>query len=93
MLKSALDQFCDGVSGYEIWGAIQSANVETHCIRIPKLPRKQVPNAIFWTFTKKTQFDNNLEILDYEILGISMKAVSKKPKYWFSRHPGMRSIP
>ncbi len=77
-LKSALDQFCDGISGYEIWGAIQSANVETHCIRIPKLPRKQIPNAIFWTFTKKTSFDKNLEILDYEILGdISESGVKK----------------
>ena len=68
-LKSALDQFCEGISGYDIWGAIQSANVETHCIRIPKLPRKQISNAIYWTFTKKTPFDKNLEILDYEILG------------------------
>ncbi len=77
-LKSALDQFCEGTSCYDIWAAIQSANVVTHCIRIPKLPRKQVSNAIFWTFTKKTPFDKNLEILDYEILGdISETGIKK----------------
>ncbi len=68
-LKAALDQFCEGVSHYDIWGAIQSAKVETRCIRIPKLPRKQVANAIFWTFTKKNPFDKTTEILDYEIIG------------------------
>jgi len=68
-LKAALDQFCEGLSHYTVWGAIQSAKVETRCIRIPKLPRKQVANAIFWTFTKKTPFDKKSEILDYEIIG------------------------
>ena len=68
-LQSALDQFCADSKAYDIWGAIQSANVETHCIRIPKLPRKQIDNAIFWTFTRKSPFDKHTEILDYEILG------------------------
>ncbi len=68
-LKAALDQFCDDSTHYDVWGAIQSAKVETRCLRIPKLPRKQVANAIFWTFTKKTPFDKNSEILDYEVLG------------------------
>jgi len=68
-LKAGLDQFCEGLSNFNLWGAIQSANVETRCIRIPKLPRKQVANAIFWTFTKKTPFDKKSDILDYEIIG------------------------
>jgi len=77
-LKAALDQFCEGLSHYDIWGAIQSAKVETRCIRIPKLPRKHVANAIFWTFTKKTPFDKNSEILDYEIIGDIAEGVVKK---------------
>lgn len=68
-LKSALDQFCSETKTYDIWGAIQSANVETHCIRIPKLSRKQIPNAIYWTFIKKSPFDKTQETLDYQILG------------------------
>jgi type IV pilus assembly protein PilM len=68
-LKAALDQFSEGSSSFDIWGSIQSAKVETRCIRIPKIPRKQISNAIFWTFTKKTPLDKNSEILDYEIIG------------------------
>ncbi|MEJ2155594.1 MAG: hypothetical protein P8X96_09680 [Desulfobacteraceae bacterium] len=68
-LKAALDQFCQESSNFDIWGAIQSAKVETRCIRIPKLPRSQISNAIFWTFTKKSPFDKGSEILDYEMIG------------------------
>lgn len=68
-LKTAVDQFTEGITHYDIWAAIQSAKVETRSIRIPKLPRKQVYNAVFWKFTKKIPFDKNLELLDYEIIG------------------------
>jgi type IV pilus assembly protein PilM len=68
-LKSALDQFCADQRRAVIWSAIQSARVETRCIRIPKVPRKQIPSAIYWTFTKRIAFDKAEELLDYEILG------------------------
>ncbi len=68
-LKSALDHFCETAFSFDIWAAIQSANVETRSIRIPKVPRKQIANAVFWTFTKKVSFNENEEILDYEIIG------------------------
>ena len=69
LLKTNLVDFCDSPSNYDIWGAIQSANVETRSIRIPKVPRKQIANAVFWTFTKKVSYNENEEILDYEIIG------------------------
>ncbi len=68
-LKSAMVDFCGKDSHCVIWGAIQSANVEIRCIHIPKLQRKQMANAIYWTFTKKVALNENLEMLDYEILG------------------------
>ena len=69
ILKSALDQFCAKTGKYQIWSAIGSADVEIRCITIPKVPRKQVANAVFWTFTKKVAFNQSTEFLDYEILG------------------------
>jgi Tfp pilus assembly PilM family ATPase len=69
ILKSTLDQFCEGSSQYDIWGAIQSANVETRSIRIPKVPRTQIANAVFWTFTKKIAFNEHEELLDFEVIG------------------------
>jgi Tfp pilus assembly PilM family ATPase len=78
LLKSTLDQFCGEPQSPVIWSAIQSARVETRCIRIPKVHRKQIANAIFWTFTKKIEFDKAEELLDFEILGdITQDGVKK----------------
>lgn len=78
ILKENLDRFCAGSSNYEIWSAIASANVEIRCLRIPKLPAKQIPNAVYWTFTKKVTYNPTSEILDYEILGdVAEGGVSK----------------
>ncbi len=69
ILKENLDSFCGSPANQNIWSAIPSAKVETSCIRIPKLPRKQIRNAIYWTFTKRISYNAQEEILDYEILG------------------------
>ena len=78
LLKTTLDQFCGDKGRYDIWSAIASAKVETRCLRIPKLPRNQVANAVFWTFTKTVEFNESDELLDFEILGdISEQGVKK----------------
>jgi Tfp pilus assembly PilM family ATPase len=43
--------------------------VETRYIRIPKLPKKQIPNAVFWTFSKEVDFNEKQMLLDFRILG------------------------
>jgi type IV pilus assembly protein PilM len=78
LIKNNVARIVGRDQNYEIWSAIPSANVETRCIRIPKLPRKQIKNAIFWTFTQKVSFNEQEELLDYEILGdISEGGVKK----------------
>ncbi|MFZ1987324.1 MAG: pilus assembly protein PilM [Desulfatitalea sp.] len=77
-LKSGLDQVCGDGPSCDIWSAIPSAKVETRSLRIPKLPRKQIPNAIYWTFTKKVVFHEKEEILDYETLGEIVEGGAKK---------------
>ena len=78
LLKTTLNQFCGGESNMAVWAAITSANVETRCLHIPKLPAKQVQNAVFWTFTKKVPLNASEELLDYEILGdVSQGGVKK----------------
>ncbi len=53
----------------DIWCTSTSKKVETRCIRIPKVAKKQISNAVYWTFTKEVQFDENNMLLDYQILG------------------------
>lgn len=69
LLKSGLDRLCGDDAACDIWGAIPSAEVEVRYLRVPKLKRKQMANAIFWTFTNKVAFNKHEEILDYEIIG------------------------
>lgn len=68
-LKSALNDFCGDIKNVEIWSAISSANVTTRYLRIPHVPKKQVANAVYWTFKKEVSFNENKEIFDFEVLG------------------------
>ncbi len=68
-LAAILTRFCTGLKRYDIWCCVASAKVETRCIRIPKLPKKQIPNAVFWTFSKEVSFSDKDMLLDFRILG------------------------
>lgn len=68
-LQEGLDRICGTGAPCDIWAAIPSAKVEVRYLRVPKLKRKQMANAVFWTFTNKVAFNEKEEILDYEILG------------------------
>ena len=68
-LKSVLKKFCDSSETVEIWSAISSTNVETRYLRIPKVPKKQMVKAVFWTYKKDISFDEHNDIFDYEVLG------------------------
>ena len=57
-LKSALNDFCGDLRNVEIWSSISSANVTTRYLRIPLVPKKQVANAVYWTFKKYRFFYN-----------------------------------
>lgn len=77
-LKAGLDQIIGNGPKCDIWSAIPSGKVETRSLRIPKLARKQIPNAIYWTFTKKVTFNEKEELLDYEIIGETVEGGAKK---------------
>ena len=68
-LQSALKEFCGDLKNVEIWSAISSANVTTRYLRIPLVPKKQVANAVYWTFKKEVSFNENKEIFDFDVLG------------------------
>jgi type IV pilus assembly protein PilM len=67
-LKRALNDYCGSPDRVHVWSVISSARVETRCVRIPKLPRKQVANAVYWTFTKEVRFNREEELIDFEVL-------------------------
>ncbi len=67
-LKQSLENFGVVKHRSELWSAISSVKVEMRCVRIPKLPKKQIPNAVYWVFTKEVPFKKDEEFLDFKLL-------------------------
>lgn len=68
-LKQNLSRFCGSSKKLQIWGNISSARVEIRYLRIPKVPQKQIPNAVFWSHKKVAPYNEKEAIFDFEILG------------------------
>ena len=68
-LQMALSSFGLPARGVEVWGSISSAHVEIRRLIIPKLPKKQLFNAVFWTYKKEAPFDDKESVFDFEVLG------------------------
>ncbi|MCJ8501985.1 pilus assembly protein PilM [Desulfatitalea alkaliphila] len=68
-LQAALERIGANEGHCEIWSAIPSARVELRCLRVPKLKKRQLTNAVHWTFTTKVALNEQEELLDFDILG------------------------
>ncbi len=74
-LKAELSTFCRSVKKPLIWTLMSSANVDIRHIRIPKVPNKQIENAVLWTVKKDAPYNweavhSEAEtIFDFEVLG------------------------
>lgn len=68
-LRSAITDFYGHSSDIEVWSIIPSTHVETRYIRIPKVPSKQIANAVYWTYKKEVNFNDASDIFDFEVLG------------------------
>ncbi|MEW5725066.1 MAG: hypothetical protein AB1896_18280, partial [Thermodesulfobacteriota bacterium] len=77
-LRSVLSDFCGSGRDIEVWSAVSTADLELRYLRIPKLPKKQVPNAVFWTFKKENPFNEKENIFDFEVLGDTIEEGVRK---------------
>ena len=68
-LKSELDKFCGGADGFNLWAMMSSADVEVTHIKIPKVAKKQIENAVRWTAKKNISFSEKEHLFDFEIQG------------------------
>jgi len=68
-LKKSLTRFCGSGKSVEIWGNISSARVELRYLRIPKVPSKQIANAVYWSHKKVAPYDEKETIFDFEVIG------------------------
>ncbi len=77
-LKTGISNFCSSSKKAEFWCIISSARVETRYIRIPKVPARQVANAVYWTYKKEVNFNDQSDIFDFEMIGDVVEEGARK---------------
>jgi len=68
-LKSSLSSICRSPGECDLWAMMSSARVEVRHVRIPKVVKKQIDNAIYWTARKENPFDEKETVFDFELQG------------------------
>ncbi len=68
-LRNTLASFSGSTDSVSIWATISSARLDTRLLRIPKVARRQLPNAVIWAYKKKNPYDDKQRLFDFEVLG------------------------
>ncbi len=79
-LRSELKSMCGKPGSCEIWSLIPSGKVDIWHLRIPIVPKKQIPDAVYWAVKKEKQFDETEFLLDFEVQGVVEEKNSKRLK-------------
>jgi Tfp pilus assembly PilM family ATPase len=66
-LGSCLSSVGGEDSKCDLWAQISTANLDVRCIKIPKVARAQIRNAVIWTVKKETNFDAKQSVIDFEV--------------------------
>lgn len=73
-LRKTLANFCGPSGKCALWSSVPSEGIEIRNILIPKVPKRQIANVVFWSLKKEVPFDEKKSVFDYEILGEVEKA-------------------
>jgi Tfp pilus assembly PilM family ATPase len=69
-LREELTKFgCSAKDNCGVWLIMSAAEVEVRHIRIPKVAKKQIANAVYWGMRKECSFDEKECIFDFEVQG------------------------
>lgn len=69
LLKSSLVAFCGSFASCNIWTKISANDVNVYFIKVPRVPKKQLENVIYWTAKKEGFIDETKSIFDFELQG------------------------
>ena len=68
-LRTSLIAFCGSPDQANLWSMMSAAQVELRHLRIPKVSKRQIPNAVFWTAKKEMAFSEKDTVMDFEVQG------------------------
>ena len=67
-LKASLASFC-GSAKQNLWTTMSTDRVDVRHIRVPKVPKKQLGNVVYWTLKKEAPVDEKETVFDFESQG------------------------
>lgn len=67
-LSVNLASFCHNIKNPQIWCSFQSEKIQILNVTIPKVPPKEIANAVFWSTKKDADFDPAEYIYDFSII-------------------------
>jgi hypothetical protein len=79
LLKTSLMAFCGSLATCNIWTKISANDVNVYFIKVPRVPKKQLENVIYWTAKKEGFIEETKSIFDFELQGEIVD--QDKPKY------------
>ena len=68
-LKSALTEFCASAKHAKLWAIMSTAHVELSHFRIPRVDKKQIANAVYWTAKRENPFNEGEVYFDFDVQG------------------------
>jgi len=68
-LRSAVTEFCGFLRNVNLWTSISTTQVDVTQIRIPRVAKKELFNAIYWTAKREMNFDEKESTFDFEVQG------------------------
>lgn len=84
-LGTCLDAFLEDKKKISIWCALDASCLIIRNITIPDVPQAKISNAAFWGLKKETDFNENREIFNFQILGdLTIDGIKKKNLLVFS---------
>jgi Tfp pilus assembly PilM family ATPase len=79
LLKSSLVAFCGSIADCDIWTNVPTSEVNVYHLKVPRVPKKQLENVVYWTAKKEGFIDDEKSIFDFEIQNEIVEQVN--PKY------------
>lgn len=77
-LKASLAGFGASARKVRLWTMMSSAQADVRHIRIPKVTKKHIFNAVYWTMKRELQFDEKETLFDFEVQGDAVeKGITK----------------
>ncbi len=69
ILKSALHSFCGSFANCSIWTMVTAGEANVSYLKVPRVPKKQLQNVVYWSAKKELSFDDKDSVFDFELQG------------------------